>query len=169
MIQCLYKRKSLQATHNLTRPMNRHYLPSPISIYRIQNSPKHVRWPRYPNQHVKVLVGAGCQPAAPGTDYLLQPWLTQQKTLLLLKNSTNTQIYYREDIRVKRDYKNAATLEANLLKFKQNPNKILNLSLNTLDCKKAENKVWIMLTLHLLALGAARALCTFPMSIHTCA
>lgn len=97
--------------------------------------------PRYPNRHVKVLVGAGCQPAAPGTDYLLRPWLTQQKTLLLLKNSTNTQIYYREDIRVKRDYKNAATLEANLLKFKQNPNKILNLSLNTLDCKKAENKV----------------------------
>lgn len=71
-------------------------------------------------------LGASLQHPAPMTWWgPLLPWLAQQKTLLFLTNSTNMQMCHGEDVRVKRDYKNAATLEANLVKLgkkKTNPN-----------------------------------------------
>lgn len=110
--------------------MNRYYLPSPVSIYQIQNSPKHIRWPFLfhgtQNNTSRFLLGLGASlqhHTLIAWSGPLLPWLAQQKTLLLLKNSTNMQIDYGEDVCVKRDYKNAASLEANLLKFKQNPGK----------------------------------------------
>ena len=158
MIQCLCKRKSLQATHNLTWPMNRYYLSSPVSTYQIQISPKHIRWPflfhgtQNNMSRFSLGLGASLQHHALITwSGPLLPWLTQQKTLLLLKNSTNMQIHYGEDVRVKRDYKNAATLEAKLLKFNHNPNKQSYIYLwNSLNSKREENNIWIVLTPHLL-------------------
>lgn len=175
MIQCLCKRKSLQATQNLTWPTNTYYLPSPVPIYQIQNSPKRVRWP-FPfhgthgtNVKVPVRAGVSLQHHALITwSSPLLPWLARQKTLLLLKNSTIRQIHYREDTRVKSNYQNAATLEAKLLKFNQNLNEQSYIyHWNSLDSQREENNVWLVLTPHLLGFWAVYALCTFYTSIYT--
>lgn len=173
MIQCLCKGKSLQAMHNLTWPMERYSLPVPVYVYQIQNSPKRRRWPflfhgtQDDTSRFSRALGASLQ------HHVLIAWpsplLSQLKTPLLLKNSTDTQTRYGEDVCVTRDCRNTATSQANISKFKQNPNSPTFTFGTHQTAKKEENFVWIVLTFHLLGFWAVYTPCTFYKSTYRCA
>lgn len=80
MIQCLCKRKSLQAMHNLTWPAD---TTSPVSIYQMQNSPRvwdDCSYSVVPKPTCQGSCKGWCQSTAPSSHYLL--WLAQQKAAL---------------------------------------------------------------------------------------